>query len=111
MCLCARFQIVPTETPLLAVKRIFKYLINTSNLGIWYLKNQIFDLIGYSDADYAGCKIDRKNTSGTCQFLGDKLVSWSSKKQNSVALSVTEAEYVSIGHGCQTRNFTIHQNI
>ena len=100
VCLCARFQSAPTETHLLAVKRIFKYLINTSNLGIWYPKNQTFDLIGYSDADYAGCKIDRKSTSGTCQFLGDKLVSWSSKKQNSVALSTAEAEYVSIGNCC-----------
>src|SRR5262249_15825339 len=79
---------------------IFKYLINTSKLGIWYPKNHIFDLLGYSDADYAGCKIDRKSTSGTCQFLGDKLVSWSSKKQNSVALSTAEAEYVSIGNCC-----------
>ena len=69
-------------------------------MGIWYPKNQNFDLIGYSDADYAGCKIDRKSTSGTCQFLGDKLVSWSSKKQNSVALSTAEAEYVSIGNCC-----------
>ena len=100
VCLCARFQSAPTEIHLSAVKRIFKYLINTSNLGIWYPKNQNFDLIGYSDADYAGCKIDRKSTSGTCQFLGDKLISWSSKKQNSVALSTAEAEYVSIGNCC-----------
>ena len=60
VCLCARFQSAPTEIHLSAVKWIFKYLINTSNLGIWYPKNQNFNLIGYSDADYAGCKIDRK---------------------------------------------------
>jgi hypothetical protein len=59
-----------------------------------------FELIGYSDADYAGCKIDRKSTSGTCQFLGRSLVSWASKKQNSVALSTAEAEYVAAGHCC-----------
>jgi hypothetical protein len=58
------------------------------------------DLIGYSDADYAGCKIDRKSTSGTCQFLGRSLVSWASKKQNLVALSTAEAEYIVAGHCC-----------
>ena len=82
------------------VKRIFKYLLNTSQLGIWYPKNANFSLIGYSDAEYAGCKVDRKSTSGICQFLGNKLVSWSSKKQNSIALSIAEAEYVSIGNCC-----------
>jgi hypothetical protein len=59
-----------------------------------------FDLIGYSDADYAGCKIDRKSTSGTCQFLGRSLVYWDSKKQNLVALSTVEAEYIAAGHCC-----------
>jgi hypothetical protein len=59
-----------------------------------------FDLIGYSDANWAGCKIDRKSTSGTCQFLGRSLVSWASKKQNSVALSTTEDEYIAAGHCC-----------
>ena len=98
--LCARFQSAPTETHLTAVRRIFNYLLNTSQLGIWYPKNANFSLIGYSDADYVGCKVDRKSTSGTCQFLGDNLVSWSSKKQNSVALSTAEAEYVSIGKCC-----------
>jgi hypothetical protein len=57
-------------------------------------------LIGYSDADWAGCKINRKSTSGTCQFLGRSLVSWASKKQNSVALSTAEAEYIVVGHCC-----------
>ena len=58
------------------------------------------ELIGFSDADYAGSKTDRKNTSGTCQFLGHMLVSWSSKKQNYVALSITEAEYIAVGSCC-----------
>jgi hypothetical protein len=65
-----------------------------------YPKGSTFDLIGYSDADWAGCKIDRKSTSGTCQFLGRSLVSWASKKQNSVALSTAEAEYIAAGHCC-----------
>nr|ABF97065.1 retrotransposon protein, putative, Ty1-copia subclass [Oryza sativa Japonica Group] len=64
-------------------------------------KGARFDLIGYADADYAGCKVDRKSTSGTCQFLGRSLVFWSSKKQNSVALSTAEAEYVSAGSCAQ----------
>jgi hypothetical protein len=67
---------------------------------IWYPKRSTFDLIRYSDSDYAGCKVDRKSTSGTCQFLGRSLVSWSSKKQTFVALSTTEAEYVAAGQCC-----------
>jgi hypothetical protein len=81
----------------MAVKIIFRYLVHTSNLGLWYPKGSTFDLLGYSDSDYAGCKVDRKSTSGTCQFLGRSMVSWSSKKQNSVAPSTTEAEYVAAG--------------
>jgi hypothetical protein len=63
-------------------------------------KGSTFDLIGYSDADWAGCKIDRKSTSGTCQFLGRSLMSWASKKQNSEALSTAEVEYIAAGHCC-----------
>jgi hypothetical protein len=69
-----------------AIKRIMRYLVLTPNLGLWYPKSFHFDLIGYFDVDYARCKVDRKSTSGTCQFLSRSLVSWSSKKQNSVAL-------------------------
>ena len=100
VCLCARFQSAPTELHIKTVKRIFKYIACTSKVGIWYPKNKNFELLGYSDMDYAGCKLDRKSTSGTCQFLGDKLISWSSKKQNSVALSTAEVEYISIGNCC-----------
>jgi hypothetical protein len=82
------------------VKRIMRYLVPTPNLVLWYPKGSLFDLIGYSDADYAGCKVDIKSTFETCQFLGQSLVSWSSKKQNSVALSMTEAEYVTTGSCC-----------
>ncbi|KAI4312619.1 hypothetical protein MLD38_037423 [Melastoma candidum] len=91
VCLCARYQSAPKESHLTHVKRIFRYLSGTTNLGLWYSKRSLFDLIGYSDADFAGCKIDRKSTSGTCQLLGDMLISWHSKKQASVALSTAEA--------------------
>ena len=80
ICICARFQSNPTKNHLKAVKRIFKYITYTAKLGIWYPKNRNFDLIGYHDTDYAECKVDMKSTSGTYQFLGEKLISWSSKK-------------------------------
>jgi hypothetical protein len=95
--MCAKFQAAPKEYHMMVVKRIMRYLVLISNLGLWYPKGSHFDLINYSDADYAGCMVDRKSTSGTCQFLGRSLVSWSSKKQNSVALSTAEAEYVAAG--------------
>jgi hypothetical protein len=100
VCMCARFQADPKEVHLRAVKRIMRYLVYTPKFCLWYPKGSTFDLIGYSDADLAGCKIDRKSTPGTCQFLGRSLVSWASKKQNSVALSTTEAEYIAAGHCC-----------
>jgi hypothetical protein len=84
----------------MVVKRIFRYLVHTPNLGLWYPKGSTFDLLGYSNSDYAGCKVDRKSTTGTCQFLGRSLVLWSSKKQNLVALSTIEAEYVASGACC-----------
>ncbi|XP_066311667.1 uncharacterized mitochondrial protein AtMg00810-like, partial [Miscanthus floridulus] len=100
VCMCARFQANPKECHLVAVKRILRYLVHTSNIGLWYPKGSKFDLLGYLDSDYAGCKVNRKSTSRTCQFLGRSLVSWSSKKKNCVALSTTEAEYVAAGACC-----------
>jgi hypothetical protein len=100
VCMCARFQADPKEVHLRVVKRILRYLVHTPKFGLWYPKGSTFDLIGYSDADWAGCKIDRKSSSGTSQFLGRSLVSWASKKQNSVALSTAEAEYIATGHCC-----------
>jgi hypothetical protein len=76
------------------------YLVYTPKFGLWYPKGSTFDLIRYSDANYTGCKIYRKSTSGTYQFLRRSLVSWASKKQNSVALSTAEAEYIAAGHRC-----------
>jgi hypothetical protein len=87
VCMCARFQVDPKEVHLRAMKIIMRYLVYTPKFGLWYPKGSTFDLIGYSDVDWAGCKIDRKSTSGTCQFLGRSLVSWASKKQNSSVFS------------------------
>jgi hypothetical protein len=100
VCVCARFQSDPKECHLVAVKRILRYLVSTPCFGIWYPKRSTFDLIGYSNSDCVGCKVDSKSTSGTCQFLGRYLVSWSSKKQTYVALSTVEAEYAAAGQCC-----------
>ena len=100
VCMCARFQSCPKESHLLSVKRIFRYIVGTQNLGLFYPKSVEFNLRGYSDADYAGCKIDRKSTSGRCQFLGPSLVFWFCKKQNFVTLSITETEYIAVGNCC-----------
>ncbi|XP_014499242.1 uncharacterized protein LOC106760301 [Vigna radiata var. radiata] len=94
VCVCARYQSSPRESHLTAVKRILKYLKGTTSFGLWYPSGDEPSLIGFSDADYGGCKIDRKSTSGTCHFLGSSLVSWHSKKQACVALSTTEVEYI-----------------
>nr|GEZ98386.1 hypothetical protein [Tanacetum cinerariifolium] len=79
VCLCKKHLNV--------VKRIFRYLKGTINMGIWYSKDTSMSLTAYADADHAGCHDTRRSTSGSAQFLGDKLVSWSSKKQNSTAIS------------------------
>jgi hypothetical protein len=100
VCMCVRFQTASKECHLRAVKRIMRYLVLTPYLGIWYPKGEHFELISYSGVDYAGCKVDRKSTSRTCQFLDRFLVCWSSKKQNSVALSTVETEYVAISSCC-----------
>ncbi|GAU29737.1 hypothetical protein TSUD_392260 [Trifolium subterraneum] len=98
--LCARFQTSPKESHLIAVKRIFRYLVGTPDVGLWYKKGSHFALQAYCDADYAGDKIERKSTSGACQFLGEELVSWCCRKQNTIALSTTEAEYVAASNCC-----------
>ena len=73
--MCARFQANPKESHLSAVKRIFRYLKCTPNLALWYPRDSELNLFGYTDADHAGCTIDRKSTSGGCQFLGNRLIS------------------------------------
>ncbi|GJR40366.1 retrovirus-related pol polyprotein from transposon TNT 1-94 [Tanacetum coccineum] len=85
--LCVRYQSNPKKLHLTAVKKILRYLKGTPTLGLYYPKCLGFDLKGYSDSDYAGCNMDRKSTSGACQILNGKLVCWSAKKQQSVAMS------------------------
>nr|GEW05383.1 hypothetical protein [Tanacetum cinerariifolium] len=95
-CLCARYQAKTTEKHLKEFKRIFRYLQRTIDINLWYTKDSAFELTGFSDADYAGCKDTFKSTFGASRFLGEKLVSWSLKKQDCTALSTVEAEYVSL---------------
>nr|GEU93868.1 copia protein [Tanacetum cinerariifolium] len=100
VCYCARYQSRPTEEHIKEVKRIFRYLRGTINMGLWYPKGSSFGLIAFSDADHAGCIDTRKSTSGGIQFLGDKLVSWMLKKQDCTAISSAEAEYVALSTSC-----------
>ncbi|GJV08517.1 retrovirus-related pol polyprotein from transposon TNT 1-94 [Tanacetum coccineum] len=100
VCYCARYQARPTEKHLKEVKRIFRYLRGTIHMGLWYPKGSGFELTAFSDADHAGCLDTRKSTSGGIQFLGDKLVSWMSKKQDCTAMSSAEAEYVALSASC-----------
>ncbi|GKA51979.1 hypothetical protein Tco_0745175 [Tanacetum coccineum] len=100
VCMCARYQAKPTEKHLTAVKRVFRYLKGTINMGLWYPRDTGFNLTAFADADHAGCQDSRKSTSGSAQFLGEKLVSWSSKKQKCTAISSTEAEYISLSGCC-----------
>nr|GEV71580.1 retrotransposon protein, putative, unclassified [Tanacetum cinerariifolium] len=92
----ARYQENPTEKHLTAIKRVFRYLKGTINMGLWYPKDTGFNLTSFADADHAGCQDSRRSTSGSAQFLGDKLVSWSSKKQKCIAISTTKAKYISL---------------
>ncbi|XP_023634325.1 uncharacterized protein LOC111829467 [Capsella rubella] len=98
--ICARYQAKPKKSHLLAVKKIIKYIKGTVNLGIYYTKDTTRSLTGYCDADWAGSLDDRISTSGGCFFMGNNLISWHSKKQNSVSLSTAEAEYIALGSCC-----------
>ncbi|GJS51859.1 putative ribonuclease H-like domain-containing protein [Tanacetum coccineum] len=100
VCACARFQVTPKTSHLLAVKRIFRYLKGKPTLGLWYSRDSPFELVAYTDSDYAGATQDRKSTTGGCQFLGNRLISWQCKKQTVVATSTTEAEYVAAASCC-----------
>ncbi|GKB03244.1 putative ribonuclease H-like domain-containing protein [Tanacetum coccineum] len=100
VCLCARFQVTPKVSHMNAVKRIFRYLKHQPKLGLWYPKDYPFHLEAFSDSDYAGDNHDRRSTSGGCQYLGRRLVSWQCKKQTIVAISSTEAEYVAAASCC-----------
>ncbi|XP_065630583.1 secreted RxLR effector protein 161-like [Quercus suber] len=97
---CARYQANPKESHMIALKRIIKYVKTTAEFGMWYSKDTNGVLAGYSDADWAGNADDRKSTSGGCFYVGNNFVSWMSKKQNSISLSTTEAEYIAVGSCC-----------
>nr|GEW35889.1 hypothetical protein [Tanacetum cinerariifolium] len=101
VCASARFQVTPKTSHLHAVKRIFRYLIGQPKLGLWYPRDSLFDLEAYSDSDYTGASLDRKSTTGGCQFLGKRLISWQCKKQTIVTNSTTEAEYVATASCCR----------
>ncbi|GJX29382.1 retrovirus-related pol polyprotein from transposon TNT 1-94 [Tanacetum coccineum] len=94
------YQAKPTKKHFEAIKRVFRYLKGTINMGLWYPKDNAMSLTAYADADHAGCQDSRRSTSGSAQFLGDRLVSWSSKKQRSTAISTTEAEYIAMSGCC-----------
>ncbi|GJX58129.1 putative ribonuclease H-like domain-containing protein [Tanacetum coccineum] len=100
VCACARYQVNPKVSHLYAVKRIFRYLKGQPKLGLWYPKDSPFDLVAYIDSYYDGASLDRKSTTGGCQFLGYRLISWQCKKQTVVASSTTEAEYVAASSCC-----------
>ncbi|KAJ9560705.1 LOW QUALITY PROTEIN: hypothetical protein OSB04_005865 [Centaurea solstitialis] len=100
VCVCARFQVRPKDSHLQAVKRIFRYLKGQPRLGLWYPYESPFELLAYTDSDYGGASLDRKSTSGGCQFLGARLVSWQCKKQTTVSTSTAEAEYVAAAQCC-----------
>ncbi|GJT11961.1 hypothetical protein Tco_0859003 [Tanacetum coccineum] len=100
VCVYARYQVNPKVSHLNAVKRIFRYLKGQPKLGLWYPKDSPFDLVAYTDGDYARASLDKKSTIGGCQFLGCRLISWQCKKQTMVAKSITEAEYVAASSCC-----------
>nr|GEW27045.1 retrovirus-related Pol polyprotein from transposon TNT 1-94 [Tanacetum cinerariifolium] len=100
ICMCARYQARPTEKYVHAVKRIFRYLRGTVHWGLWYLKDSSVTLTAFADVDHDGCQDTRRSTSGSVQFMGERLISWSLKGQNSAAISSTEAEYIALSGCC-----------
>nr|GEZ04752.1 uncharacterized mitochondrial protein AtMg00810-like [Tanacetum cinerariifolium] len=97
---CACFQVTLKVSHLHAFKMIFKYPKGKPHLGLWYPKDSPFNLVAYSDIDYARASLDKKSTTGGCQFLGCRLISWQCKKQTVVTTSSTEAEYVAAASCC-----------
>nr|GEY93385.1 hypothetical protein [Tanacetum cinerariifolium] len=100
ICMCARYQARPTEKHVHVVKRTFRYLRGTVHRGLWYPKDSSIALTAFADADHAGCQDTRRSTSGSVQFLGERLISWSSKRQKSTAIYSTEAEYIALSACC-----------
>nr|GEW17281.1 hypothetical protein [Tanacetum cinerariifolium] len=100
VCACTRFQVTPKTSHLHAVKRIFRYLKGLPKLGLWYPRDSSFDSEAFFDSDYAGASFDQKSTTGGCQLLGKRLISWQCKKKTIVSNSTTEAEYVAAANCC-----------
>nr|GEX95086.1 uncharacterized mitochondrial protein AtMg00810-like [Tanacetum cinerariifolium] len=111
VCLCARFQEAPKTSHLEAVKRIFRYIKGTAHLGLWCLKGTGIETVVYVDYDHARDYVDRKSTSGICTFMRYCLTSWLLKKQTALAISTTEAEYVSTKKACQVRRIRHEEEI
>nr|GEU70347.1 uncharacterized mitochondrial protein AtMg00810-like [Tanacetum cinerariifolium] len=100
ICMCSWYQARPIEKHVHTIKRIFRYLRGTIHRGLWYSKDSSVALTAFADADHAGCQDTRRTTSGSVQFLGERLISWSSKRQKSAAISSTEAEYIALSGCC-----------
>ena len=97
---CARYQSDTKESRIIVAKRIIRYVSGTFDYGIWNSKDSNISLVGFSDTDWTGNADDRKSVSGGCFYLGNNLLSWHNKKQNSISLSITEAEYIAMGSYC-----------
>ncbi|XP_057843343.2 secreted RxLR effector protein 161-like [Cryptomeria japonica] len=110
VCMVSRFQSAPKQSHLIVVKRIFKYIQGTLDFGLRYPRNTNFTLMAFTDADWAGCLDDRGSTSGAVFYLGDRLIAWHSKKQDSVSLSTAEAEYIA-ATSCYTQLLWMAQQL
>ncbi|XP_041003944.1 uncharacterized mitochondrial protein AtMg00810-like [Juglans microcarpa x Juglans regia] len=89
----SQFMRSPTEANYKMVKRILRYLKGTVDLGLHFSSHSTLDLYAFSNADWAGCPITRRSTTGYCVFLGSNCISWSAKKQHTVSRSSSKAEY------------------
>nr|GEW23413.1 uncharacterized mitochondrial protein AtMg00810-like [Tanacetum cinerariifolium] len=107
ICMWARYQARPTENHVHAVKRIFRYLRGTVHQGLWYPKDSSVALTVFADADHAGCQDTHRSTSGSVQFLGERLISWSSKRQKSAAISSMEAGYIALSGYIKSKESTL----
>ncbi|GKC11609.1 ribonuclease H-like domain-containing protein [Tanacetum coccineum] len=110
VCACSRFQVTPKTSHLSVVKRIFRYLKGKPKLGLWYPRESSFDLESYSDSDYAGANLDRKSTTGGCQFLGRRLITWQCKKQTIMATSTTLYGFKIKLYHLKTKHITIRHH-